>query len=205
MTAPTLTLILIRHGNTFDPGDTVLRVGKRTDLPLSSSGRAQAEKLGAHLTSEHLRPDLVFTSELKRTQETASLALNAAGYTAPLQSLPILNEIDYGIDDGKPESDVVARLGEDALRQWDNLAMMPLEWSPQPRHIIQSLSDFLSIIAAHQGRCVWAVTSNGIARFIPQLCENSGPVDIKLRTGAFAHLEYRGETWHLKGWNIRPE
>ncbi|HAO37083.1 MAG TPA: histidine phosphatase family protein, partial [Hyphomonas sp.] len=35
-------LIIVRHGNTFDKGDTVTRVGGRTDLPLSASGLAQA-------------------------------------------------------------------------------------------------------------------------------------------------------------------
>ena len=41
-------LFVVRHGNTFDTGDVVTRVGGRTDLPLSKSGKAQAEKLAAH-------------------------------------------------------------------------------------------------------------------------------------------------------------
>jgi len=44
----TRQLFIVRHGNTFDPGDTVTRVGARTDLPLSSSGRAQADALARH-------------------------------------------------------------------------------------------------------------------------------------------------------------
>ncbi|MEL6754250.1 MAG: histidine phosphatase family protein, partial [Pseudomonadota bacterium] len=42
------TLYIVRHGNTFDTGDTVLRVGGRTDLPLSTSGEMQATALGIH-------------------------------------------------------------------------------------------------------------------------------------------------------------
>ena len=39
---------IVRHGNTFDKGDVVTRVGARTDLPLSSSGQTQAEQLAAY-------------------------------------------------------------------------------------------------------------------------------------------------------------
>ena len=41
-------IYIVRHGNTFDKGDVVTRVGARTDLPLSRSGFAQAEALGAN-------------------------------------------------------------------------------------------------------------------------------------------------------------
>ena len=42
------TLIIARHGNTFDKGDIPTRVGARTDLPLVEKGRAQAKALVAH-------------------------------------------------------------------------------------------------------------------------------------------------------------
>ena len=35
-------LLLVRHGNTFGPGDAVTWVGAREDLPLVESGEAQA-------------------------------------------------------------------------------------------------------------------------------------------------------------------
>ena len=38
-------LLIVRHGNTFETGETPRRVGLRTDLPLSSSGRKQANAL----------------------------------------------------------------------------------------------------------------------------------------------------------------
>ena len=34
------TLIVVRHGNTFNSGDTILRVGGATDLPLTEKGIA---------------------------------------------------------------------------------------------------------------------------------------------------------------------
>jgi len=45
-----MTIMLIaRHGNNFDPGQTAVRVGIRTNLPLSASGRQQAINLGNYL------------------------------------------------------------------------------------------------------------------------------------------------------------
>ena len=49
-------IYIVRHGNTFDPGDTLLRVGARTDLALSVSGCEQADRLGRHF----LEKDIVF-------------------------------------------------------------------------------------------------------------------------------------------------
>lgn len=56
-------IIIFRHGNTFDVGDTVLRVGRRTDIPLSGSGRKQSRLLGEAMAAQQCRPAAVFTSE----------------------------------------------------------------------------------------------------------------------------------------------
>ncbi|HBU32950.1 MAG TPA: histidine phosphatase family protein, partial [Hyphomonas sp.] len=62
-------LIIVRHGNTFDKGDTVTRVGGRTDLPLSASGLAQADALANHFADT--RFVAAFCSPLMRTRQTA--------------------------------------------------------------------------------------------------------------------------------------
>jgi len=43
-------IVICRHGNTFDKGEIVTRVGARTDLPLSTSGRTQAKILAKELS-----------------------------------------------------------------------------------------------------------------------------------------------------------
>ena len=40
----TTKLIVVRHGNTFNKGDTILRVGSKTDLPLTATGVQQGRK-----------------------------------------------------------------------------------------------------------------------------------------------------------------
>ena len=60
---------IVRHGNTFDKGDVNLRVGGKTDLPLSSSGVAQATRLRKAFQDIEFKS--VYSSDLKRTKQTA--------------------------------------------------------------------------------------------------------------------------------------
>ena len=199
-------LILIRHGNTFDKGDTILRVGCRTDLALSKSGCDQAVRLGQHFSAHAMTPDIVYVSPLRRTQETARIALREMGLDRDLHINPALNEIDYGPDDGKPETDVIARLGQGALDSWERDKIMPESWSPRPEQITASVSTLRDQIATRSDQTVWAVTSNGVARFFAMSCRWNCPVphDLKLGTGAFSVMTYQDGQWMIEAWNQKP-
>jgi len=103
------------------------RVGARTDLPLSSSGRAQAEILAAELSEYSFTH--AYCSPLMRTQQTAMAIISPE---IPLETLEFLTEIDYGEDENKPESEVIARLGQDMLDLWDLEAIVPEGWHVNP-------------------------------------------------------------------------
>ncbi len=193
------TLIIARHGNTFTADETPRRVGLKTDLPLVESGRAQAVKIGEYLAAHNLRPDAVYSSTLKRTIETAEIALKTAGFREPVYPLTIFDEIDYGVDENKVEAEVIARLGEEALKNWDENAVPPQGWNVNPDDIIENWIKFGAHITAQKTDChseaakaaeesfgvdlrsfahaqddkgeetVMVVTSNGIARFAPYL------------------------------------
>ncbi|TNE31788.1 MAG: phosphoglycerate mutase, partial [Alphaproteobacteria bacterium] len=145
----TTRLLIARHGNTFSADDILCRVGAGTDIPLVESGRRQAKLLGQFLAQEDLIPDLVYSSRLQRAAETATLALAEMPLPAPLtlQQDDSFNEIDYGIDEGKPEDEVVARLGIDALQSWDQDAIVPEGWHVDPQALIQNWLDFGAEIA----------------------------------------------------------
>lgn len=208
----TTTLLIARHGNTFSDTDILCRVGAGTDIPLVESGRRQAKLLGQFLTKEKLIPDLVYSGRLRRAVETAELVLAAMPLPAPvtLQQDDMFNEIDYGPDEGKPEDDVIARLGKEALQAWDQDAVVPDGWHVNPAALSQNWLDFGAQIAQKAaGKTVLVVTSNGIARFAPYL---TGDFDgfkaqhkIKLSTGAVARLDYDGGKWHSVFWNTRPD
>jgi len=203
------TLIIARHGNTFEPGDTPTRIGARTDLPLVEKGRSQAAALGRYIKQHRLIPDVVYSSKLKRTIETAEIAVRESGVTNPVFSLDIFNEIDYGPDENKLEDEVIARIGKDAIEQWDARAIVPDGWKVEPHQMIKNWHDFADQIRAHDdNETVLVVTSNGVARFAPHL---TGDFDgfraahnLKLATGAIGILDYKDNRWSVREWNIKP-
>lgn len=212
------TLIIARHGNTFEPHETPTRVGARTDLPLAAKGRDQATALGRYLKTHNLMPDVAYTSPLRRTQETAKLALAEAGRKLPLYPLDIFTEIDYGEDENQPEAKVIARIGEKALKDWEEHAIVPEGWNANPQEIIENWQNFANQIAKKHDsvtgdtldidEIVLVLTSNGIARFAPHITGDyeafKGKYPLKLATGALGILAFYGQKWHVRDWNIKP-
>jgi probable phosphoglycerate mutase len=203
-------LLIARHGNTFGPGDIVRRVGT-TDLPLVLSGLIQARQLGLYLKSHALTPDLIITSQLKRAIQTAEEAQIAMGTHLPIQSIAGFNEIDYGLDENKPEIDVIARIGQRALQAWEADATVPDGWQVDPALMIKHWQDFAHTLAStHMGKTILIVTSNGIARFAPHITGDfkafSQQHGIKLATGAFGLFETSSasDSWRCLQWNVRP-
>lgn len=203
------TLIIARHGNTFGPNDTPTRVGARTDLPLVESGKEQARKIGAYLKRNSLIPDVVYTSNLRRTIETAEIAIKESGVSNPIFQLDIFNEIDYGPDENKTEDEVIARIGEQAIEDWDKHAIVPDGWNINTDEVIQNWLGFEDQIRAFDdNETILVVTSNGIARFAPHITGNfdgfAAQNNIKLSTGTLAVLEHKDGQWKISEWNLKP-
>lgn len=201
-------IYIVRHGNTFDKGDTVTRVGARTDLPLSQSGFAQADALAAHF--KEIAPngfDHAYCSPLVRTRQTAEAILAQSTDAPDLETLEFLREVDYGPDENMPEPDVVARIGEAALLAWETDAVPPPGWEIDPAKVKADwktlLGDMSKIDAS---RPVLIVTSNGIARFVLDAMTNHQTEldSIKLKTGAYGLVHAEGASIELRSWNVRP-
>jgi len=203
------TLIIARHGNTFGPEDTPTRVGARTDLPLVDKGQEQAKAIGEYLNENRMIPDVVYTSHLKRTIETAKIAIKASGVTNPIYPIDMFNEIDYGPDENKTEEEVIARIGKQAIQDWDEQAIVPEGWKVDTTEIIRSWHNFAEQVSAHDDEeTVLVVTSNGIARFAPCITGNfkgfAADHNLKLSTGALAIFKCERGRWSIQDWNIRP-
>ncbi len=203
------TLIIARHGNTFEPGELPRRVGTHTDLPLTEKGREQARAIGRYLKENELVPEVTYSSKLQRTIETGEIAAKEAGFPQPAYQLDIFNEIDYGPDENKTEDEVIARLGEQALKDWDESATVPEGWVVDPEEIIQNWQGFADQIRIHDdGEVALVVTSNGIARFAPHLTGDfegfRAEHSIKISTGALCIFHYVDDRWIIKEWNLKP-
>ncbi|MEO0467511.1 MAG: histidine phosphatase family protein [Pseudomonadota bacterium] len=195
-------LYIVRHGNTFDAGDTILRVGGRTDLDLSSSGQKQAEALAVHFVGLGLNAPCVICGPLKRTLQTASAISNRLAI-APAREDERLREVDYGPDEGVPEADVVARIGDAALAAWEAEAKVPEGWRVDTEALRTAWRDILEDAAGWSGDTI-AVTSNGVARFVLDVIDGTGGQPLKLKTGAYGIIDLDVSPPRLDTWNIRP-
>ena len=203
-------LLIARHGNTIEPGAIPLRMGLRSDFPLVESGRIQAVLLGKFLKKNH--PDLraVYSSRLKRGYQTACTAIQSAGFALDVVPCSLFDEVDYDIDEGKTEEEIIARIGKESLQLWESEARVPPGWQIDPQQIAQNWSDFArKICNAHPGQTVLVVTSNGIARFAPHLTGNfqafRQQYSLKISTGAISSLVTENQKWAVEYWNIEPD
>lgn len=196
-------LIIVRHGNTFAPGDVVRRIGAGTDMPLAESGIVQARKLGQLFKEKNWKPDAVFTSQLVRTQQTAEHILAEMGLKKQAVALSRFDEIDFGDDENQPEEAVVARLGSKALQDWDEHGIVPDGWYADPKAIAGWWKDFATASVKQKTPTVLVVTSAGIARFALSLCKEA-PAKIKLPTGSYGVLVYENRAWRCQEWAVTP-
>jgi probable phosphoglycerate mutase len=220
------TLIIVRHGNTFRPGETPTRVGAATDLPLVEEDRARA--IGRYLVSRGIRPDKIYASPLARTTRTAELIAEEAGWRLPVIPDPRFTEIDYGPDENKREDEVIWRIGKaiaclaggplpsredtvalgtESIEAWNAHGITPPGWHVDVDEIIRSWKDFANEIPA--GATVLLCTSNGMIRFAPHLL----PIDyetfcdehpLKVATGSLSLFRRDATGWRCVAWNVKP-
>jgi 2,3-bisphosphoglycerate-dependent phosphoglycerate mutase len=111
------TLILLRHGNSLW-NQANLFTGW-VDVDLSDQGREEAKRAGLLLAESGLKPDLLFTSRLKRAINTANIALDAAdrGWIDVVRDWR-LNERHYGALQGKDKAQTLAEYGPEMFQTW---------------------------------------------------------------------------------------
>ena len=108
-------LYIVRHGNTFEAGEAPRRVGRRTDLPLTAAGLAQAEALGRGFAADGVVFGACQAGTLQRTRVTAETILCTMGAQLAVEPSELLTEIDHGPDEDQTEAAVEARIGKQAL------------------------------------------------------------------------------------------
>ncbi len=201
------SLYIVRHGNTFAPGETPRRVGTRTDIPLVESGIAQANEIGREFAHRRLNFDRAFVSPLQRTRQTMDLITAKLGAALTTQSAEWLAEIDHGPDEDRTDAEIIARIGKDALQRWDREAVAPEGWEVGQQARVQAWRALFKTVAG-RGENILIVTSNGAARFAlmadASLLGVAGP-SLKLRTGAWGRIDIGSdERPRLVEWDRRP-
>lgn len=207
-----MSLFLVRHGNTFGPGDRVVWVGSNLDLELTPEGEEQARALGRHLSQLELTDPVIFSSPLQRTYKTARLIAGELGI-AP-ESIVVdqrLNEIDYGAWSGKSNQELSDGGFGREVENWNSGSVWPTNagWLPTEEQLKDGVSQFAQYVAKEfldKARTVIAVSSNGRLRYFLGLIDSEwkGRRNFKIRTGHFSVLERSPSTWSCKCWNCPP-
>lgn len=202
-------LYLFRHGNTFLPGEEPRRIGV-TDLPLVPSGIEQFEQLAKHLKAKEISFAAIYCAKLKRSHKSAEVL--AAGLGLSDNRLIIddrFNEVDCGIDDGKPESEIRARLGDEAIRAWDENFVVPDGWNVKPDLIKEQWQEFLKLLTSdYEDQKVAVITSGGIGRFALTFATNFSHFKeehgIKIKTGSYGVMKHGADGWVIESLSLRP-
>jgi probable phosphoglycerate mutase len=119
-----IRVFLVRHGNTFNPGETCLQVGLRTDLALTEGGRTQLCARGEKLKQDGVRPKTIFAGSLKRQKESASILMQLLAPAEPVVLEDALNEIDYGLWEGLSAEEIKSRWPKE-YELWSTSAVWP--------------------------------------------------------------------------------
>ncbi|CAL1240935.1 putative phosphoglycerate mutase [Candidatus Methylocalor cossyra] len=206
---PPMRLILARHGNTFNLGEKVVWIGAQTDLPLVDKGREQAREIGFGLSRAKLKPDVILTGPLARMRETAAIVAGVVG--CPAASLKVddrLQDLDYGLWEGKSSVEIARQFGHDALLAWECGNRWPNNagWQPSQQKVIDNINSILSMGAIddwYNDKTVLAVSSSGIFRLMSRLV-GVIPDLAKIATGHISLIETSASKTHVHGWNIHP-
>lgn len=110
-------LILVRHGES-EWNKLNLFTGW-TDVDLTDFGKEEAYNSGKLMKSEGLRPEICFTSYLKRAVKTLNEILDAMDMDyLPVEKSWRLNEKSYGALQGQNKKEAAAQYGDDQVLLW---------------------------------------------------------------------------------------
>ncbi len=115
-------ILLIRHGQS-EWNKLNLFTGFK-NIELSEQGFEEANKAGQNFKNLNIKFNIVFTSELKRAQETAKIILqnldqwDSLNNEGKIISNINLNERDYGDLTGLNKKETAEKFGEEQVHKW---------------------------------------------------------------------------------------
>ena len=204
-----MRVVLVRHGNTFSPGEQAVWVGARTDLALVEKGRQQAEEVGNALCRAGMTVSRIFAGPLRRTAETAAIIARIAGI-APEAVVTDrrLVELDYGDWEGLTSDRIRELYGNSDLDGWEQRNAWPFgaRWPATKSEVVARLLAFFGELPppTHANAVNVVVSSNGIFRLLAEALGFSSGAG-KMATGNISLIMRAADgTWHVERWNAAP-
>ena len=110
----TATLVIMRHGESVWTDSKVNKFAGWVDVALTDRGRQQAAEAGRLMMEAGIQPDALFTSLLRRSIESANIALDVVDRLwIPVIRTWRLNERHYGAFQGQTRPAMRERYGDE--------------------------------------------------------------------------------------------
>ncbi len=203
-------ILLIRHGQS-EWNKLNLFTGFK-NIELSEQGIDEANKAGQNFKNLNIKFDIVFTSELKRAQETAKIILkNLDQWDHLYEEGKIitdikLNERDYGDLTGLNKKETAEKFGEEQVHKWrrgysdqppngesleDVVRRVKIYFEESINPAIQSANNNNILIAAH-GNSLRALL------IVMNIYDSSNINSVELSTGVPIHVILENNKFTIK-------
>ena len=203
-------ILLIRHGQS-EWNKLNLFTGFK-NIELSEQGIDEANKAGQNFKNLNIKFDIVFTSELKRAQETAKIILknldqwdHLYGEGKIITDIK-LNERDYGDVTGLNKKETADKFGEEQVHKWrrgysdqppngesleDVVRRVKIYFEESINPAIQSADNNNILIAAH-GNSLRALL------IVMNIYDSSNINSVELSTGVPIHVILENNKFTIK-------
>ena len=144
-----MRVILLRHGES--QWNLENRFTGWKDVPLTEQGIHEARKAGELIKKNNIKFDKIFSSNLKRANQTAEIALKQADMKELFENNKLifvknksLNERDYGDLVGLNKSETIDKFGKDQVHIWRRSYDTPPPNGESLKDVVNRVSPYYS-------------------------------------------------------------
>jgi probable phosphoglycerate mutase len=193
----TTQILFIRHGET--EWNRIKRIQGHIDIPLAATGLAQAERLArrfADQAKQGARLDAIYSSDLKRAQQTAQPIADALGLHLHLREG--LRERSFGAFQGHDSEEIAIRF-PDQYAHWQtrDAGFAPPEGESHRAFYHRVLHAVEPIVAAHPGGRIAVVAHGGVLDCVRRFAAGlplDAPRDYALLNTSVNAVDFAGDT-----------
>ncbi|MBX0357436.1 histidine phosphatase family protein [Halobacillus sp. Nhm2S1] len=179
---------LIRHGST--PWNKEKRAQGSSDIPLDEEGMADARKLAERLHKETW--DVLYSSPLKRAQQTAEFISEKVGLTIQFDSR--IEEASGGQIEGTTETERIEKWGKD----WRDLDL----GMETPESVVSRGMSFMEdVLKKHEGKKVIVVSHGALISHLLRELDRERVRDEHMKNTSLSEVHLRDEQWYCERFN----
>jgi len=160
-------IFLMRHGKTRE-NELGIIIG-RSDPPLSEEGRKELHSIKQYVT----QPDIIFSSDLRRSSETAEILFP----DMEIILLPQLRERDYGILEGKSVNDIRVSW----FKQTEDEAILKKYGIETSASVIARVNNFLSLISEVDAQKIMVIGHGSFFTYTIKVLLSEDPIRPSLK------------------------